>query len=82
MAVASAEQVQVVITDKGAMAIKRKVIVDPESGIVAVVESEIVAVDVGGGRIVTREQKRVQAIKLDPEEVYTCSNTVYNNYNN
>ena len=82
MAVASAEQVQVVITDKGAMAVKRKVIVDPESGIVAVVENEIVAVDVGGGRIVTREQKRVQAIKLDPEEVYTCSNTVYNNYNN
>ena len=80
MAVASAEQVQVVITDKGAMAVKRKVIVDPESGIVAVVETEIVAVDAGGGRIVTREQKRVQAIKLDPEAVYTyvCSNTVYN----
>ena len=71
MAVASAEQVQVVITDKGAMAVKRKVIVDPESGIVAVVETEIVAVDAGGGRIVTREQKRVQAIKLDPEAVYT-----------
>jgi hypothetical protein len=63
-------RVAIVAAEDGVAVIKKEVIVDPESGVLMEVETTKVAVDVGGGNIAVREQKRIRGVVVQrPSEV-------------
>jgi hypothetical protein len=59
-------RVAIVAAEDGVAVIKKEVIVDPESGVLMEVETTKVAVDVGGGNIAVREQKRIRGVVVQP----------------
>ena len=64
------QQVRIVGGDNHIVATKKEVIVDPERGIAVEVEKQVVAVDLGDGRIAVREQQRVTgAVVNTPRQV-------------
>ena len=59
------QQVRIAGGDDYLVATKKEVIVDPERGIAVEVEKQVVAVDLGDGRIAVREQQRVTGAAID-----------------
>lgn len=63
MAIAG-QQVRIAVAEDGMVAVKKEVIIDPETGLLVEVEKVVVAVDVGDGRVAVREQQRVVGVQL------------------
>ena len=59
------QQVRIAGGDDYLVATKKEVIVDPERGIAVEVEKQVVAVDLGDGRIAVREQQRVTGAAIN-----------------
>lgn len=57
-------RVAIAATNDGVAVIKKELIVDPESGLILEAENIKVAVDVGDGNIVVREQQRIKGVHV------------------
>ena len=60
----AAQQVRVAVAEDGMVAVKKEVIIDPETGLLLEVEKVVVAADIGGGRIAVREQQRIVGVQV------------------
>lgn len=63
MAVA-ASRTEVIAGDDHAIAVKREVVVDPESGVAVQVEKAVIAVDLGDGRVAVQERERLIGVQV------------------
>ena len=70
MAVA-ASRTDVMVGEDHAVAVKRELIVDPESGMAIQVEKAVVAVDLGDGRVAVQERQRLIGVAVPTEVGYT-----------
>ena len=60
-------QVAVVGGDDGIAVVRKEVIIDPETGLLIEVQHIKAAVDIGGGDIAVREQKKIRVIGVAPQ---------------
>ena len=60
-------QVAVVGGDDGTAVVRKEVIIDPETGLLIEVQHIKAAVDIGGGDIAVREQKKIRVIGVAPQ---------------
>ena len=65
-------QVAIAATEDGVALVKKEIIVDPESGLLLEVENVKIAVDVGGGNIVVKEEQRIKGIHVPSAAIGVC----------
>lgn len=83
-------KVSVVGSEDGVVVVKKEIILDPETGLLLEVEHIKAAVDIGGGNIAIREQKRIRGIAMVKDNNYfiaaievpysTCYMQIQNNH--
>ena len=63
MAIA-ASRTQILTGEDHAIAVKREVVIDPESGVAVQVEKAVIAVDLGDGRVAVQERQRLIGVNV------------------